>query len=173
MEKPKPFFQTSNCQLAAALALAGIPWLDPNEPLQTEYDAEYLDANGCKTIAEAREKKKPGRFAFHFQPVAELNACLQQFDRTKKEVDACFEKGIEVDFLEKLTPAARVEIAAKVLAIAALVKDARYKVPPWLMFWKDGDTETIPNSDGSTTVRTPGFTRYRKDAPAHIIEKLS
>lgn len=170
--KPPPFFQTANCQLASALALAGIPWLDPNEPLQTEYDADYLAANGCQTIAEARAKKKPGRYGYQFKPVAELKECIAQFDQTKAEIAAALENGADIPLLEQLSPRARVEIITTILALDAAVRDARFKVPAWLCFQKDGEEETVKNEDGSTTVRYPGFTRFRSDAPAHIKEKL-
>lgn len=170
---PPPFFQTANCKLATVLALAGVPWLDPNEPVEVEYDADYLDSVNCRTVKEARAKGKPGRYIFKFRPVPALKECLQAFDRANAHVDALMQSGGEVPFLEKLSPQDRADIVATALKVESLVNDSRFSCPYFMVFHKDGEPVTVKNDDGSTTVINPGFKRVRSDAPESLKKEMS
>lgn len=152
-EPPKgtqPFFFTNNQVLATALACAGIEFLD-GEACRVEYDADYLAKHGCKTISEARAKRKPGKFVHLFKSDGDLADCLKAFDALNKKLDAQIQAGQPLDFLENLPPRVRAEAALTVIRVYQLVKESPYKVVPWLRYWDDGEQEFRETADGGVT----------------------
>jgi hypothetical protein len=169
---PPPVFQTGNCKLATAMTLSGIPWRDNKEPVLVDFNADYLFANGAKTVKEARAKKKPGICAFEFQHSSELKDCATAYNSAQAAVKAAFENGDPVDFLEQLPQRVRAEIVGTVFAIYELVKESRFKAPYWMTFPDEGEVIETSGDGGSRVESHPGFKRIRSDAPESLKKEM-
>ena len=95
MNHTQPLYTTQNRFLAKAIAFNGIPFT-----VYREYDQEYLEKHGCKTVKDAERRRLPGREMWAFESSDKIKIIENAFDSENDAIDELVKSGSAIPFCD-------------------------------------------------------------------------